>query len=70
MREEQEKMLDLWREGLQIAKEMFEQEMEEIRRSFEREIAGVYTTLDGLQEAFDRSENLDEQYVDDYEKLY
>ena len=70
MRSAQESVLDLWKEGLEVAKEMVEQTLKEIKRSYEEEIAGAYGSLEALKDAYDRENEIDEQYVDDYEKLY
>jgi len=39
-------------------------------KDFETAMSGAFGSLDYLQEAFDRQGELDENYLDDYDKLY
>lgn len=70
MRNSQTNLLSLWQNGLDIAKSMFEQSVNNAVTDFEEKISGAYGNLNGLQNAYDRKKELDKFYVDDYEKYY
>ena len=70
LREEQNNLLELWQNGLDQAKTIFETTIDNIVRRVETTISNSYGNLDELQKAYDRKKELGEFYVDDYEKYY
>ena len=70
LRNSQTNLLTLWQDGLDMAKQVFEQNIDNAVREFEEQVAGAYGDLNGLQAAYDRRKEIDNFYVDDYEKYY
>lgn len=70
LRNSQTNLLTLWQDGLDMAKQIFEQNIDNAVREFEEQVAGAYGDLNGLQAAYDRRKEIDDFYVDDYEKYY
>ena len=70
LRDSQTNLLTLWQNGLDMAKQVFEQNIDNAVREFEEQVAGAYGDLNGLQAAYDRRKEIDNFYVDDYEKYY
>ena len=70
LRNSQTNLLTLWQDGLDMAKQVFEQNIDNAVREFEEQVAGAYGDLNGLQAAYDRQKEIDNFYVDDYEKYY
>ena len=65
-----EAWLDSWEAELQGAADMYAETLEDIVRNFEDSIAGAMGSMTELQEAFDRKKEIDDVYLDDYEKIY
>lgn len=57
-------------EGLEAAADEFENRMNQIADSFSEAVAGIAGSIDNLLEQWERFEELDEQYLDDFEKTY
>ena len=70
MRSDVENVLQLWQEGLSKARDIFDQEMQWIQEDYEATFSELYNTADLLQSAFDRKKEINDEYVDDYEKYY
>lgn len=70
LRNSQTNLLTLWQDGLDMAKQVFEQNIDNAVREFEEQVAGAYGDLNSLQAAYDRQKEIDNFYVDDYEKYY
>lgn len=65
-----EEWLDSWREECQIAKNYYEDTLNQILRDFEDAVAGQFKNLSGLSEEFARKNEIADIYVEDYEKIY
>ena len=65
-----EAFMSSWEEALQASADRYAAAVDNIISEFEDSIAGLYGTLDELQEAFDRAQDLNSQYVEDYEQIY
>ena len=61
---------DAWQNALQAAADAFQHNVETIIQNFEKSIAGIYGSLEALEEAFDRQKEINERYLEDYEKTY
>lgn len=61
---------DSWQNALQAAADAFAASVETIVENFEKSVSGAYDSLDALQEAFDRQKEINERYLDTYEKTY
>lgn len=70
VRDNQQSLLDATAEGLEAATQLFQTEMDNIFETFENSMAGLYGTFSALQESFDQQKELDDWYLDDYEKIY
>ena len=70
MRSNVENVLQLWQDGLSKARDIFDQEMQWIQEDYEATFSELYNTADLLQSAFDRKKEINDEYVDDYEKYY
>lgn len=70
IRDTQENILSYWETALQMAQDMFTQAMEQSLQDYERSFAGMYVSLDRWGEAYDRRKEIQQQYVEDYEKYY
>lgn len=70
IRDTQENILSYWETALQMAQDMFDQAMEQSLQDYERSFAGMYVSLDRWGEAYDRRKEIQQQYVEDYEKYY
>lgn len=65
-----EEWLDSWREECQIAKDYYEDTLNQILQDFEDAVAGQFKNLSGLSEEFARKNEIADIYVEDYEKIY
>lgn len=65
-----EAFMSSWEEALQASADRYAAAVDNIISEFEDKIAGLYGTLDELQEAYDRASDLDSQYLEDYEQIY
>lgn len=70
LRTSQQNMLTLWETGLEQAKDMFEQALQDAVDTYETTIAGMYGTVDELEKAWDQQKKNDDFYVKDFEKYY
>ena len=68
--EAHENWLSSWEESVQQAMDMFEYALEGAIQNFEEKMSGAFGSLDYLSEAFDRKQQTDEQYLQDYDRLY
>lgn len=62
--------LDAWEAECEAARTTFEDTLESIITNFETKISGLASSLDMLNDAYERQSKVDEVYVDDYEKIY
>ena len=65
-----EAFMSSWEEALQASADRYAAAVDNIISEFEDTIAGLYGSLDELQEAFNRAQDLNSQYVEDYEQIY
>lgn len=70
LRTSEQNMLSLWETGLDQAKNMFEQALQDAVDVYESAIAGMYGTVDELEKAWDQQKKNDDFYVKDFEKYY
>lgn len=61
---------DSWQNALQAAADAFAASVDLIVENFEESVSGAYGSLDALQEAFDKQREINERYLEDYEKTY
>ena len=66
--------LDDWTSDLADAAEkvrdVFDDAIDAIVEKFDESVGGLFNNLGDLQEAFDQASTLDDQYVDDYKRVY
>ena len=65
-----EAFMSSWEEALQASADRYAQAVDNIIEEFSDKIAGLYGSLDELQEAYDRASDIDSQYLEDYEQIY
>lgn len=70
MDEAQQQWLDAWQAALEKAQELYTQAIENIIKKFDESISGLFGSLDYLQSAFDRANQIGDEYLKDFEKLY
>ena len=68
--EAHENWLSSWNDAVQTARDNFEYMLEGIIESFNEAMAGAFGNLDYLSDAFERKQETDEQYLQDYDRLY
>lgn len=66
----EQEFLDSWETALQTARDVFIANAELEMKDLEKQMAGTYGTIEEMQKSFDRSQEVDDRYLDDYEKLY
>ena len=69
-KESAEKITNLWQQELQLVKDEFDRTLKDSVKSFEKELSGIYGSLDEFAKAWDDYKKLDNFYVKDYEKYY
>ena len=69
MRNTNETILSLWEEGLQAFQEKFENRMEELVKEYENSFSSL-GDLGFMEGVYNRSKEISNQYVKDYEKYY
>lgn len=66
----EENFLDTWQEALERARNIFEEEMDNIVKEFEDGISPIYGSIEALQDAITRANELNDQYLNDADKTY
>lgn len=69
-RDAEENVLEVWQETLQRAHDIFEEEMDNIVKEFEDGISPIYGSIEALQDAITRANELNDQYLSDADKTY
>ena len=62
--------LDAYQASLEKAREIYEAEMEELQKDFEKSLTGIYGTFDLFDAAYERAKELKDNYLPEYEKIY
>ena len=70
VRDAEENFLDTWSEALERAHDIFEEEMDNIVKEFEDGISPIYGSIEALQDAITRANELNDQYLSDADKTY
>lgn len=70
MDEAQQQWLNAWQAALEKAQELYTQAIENIIKKFDESVSGLFGSLDYLQSAFDRANQVGDEYLKDFEKLY
>lgn len=66
----EENFLEAWQEALERARDIFEEEMDNIVKEFEDGISPIYGSIEALQDAITRANELNDQYLSDTDKTY
>lgn len=66
----EESFLDTWQEALERARDIFEEEMDNIVKEFEDGVSPIYGSIEALQDAITRVNELNDQYLSDTDKTY
>ena len=66
----QSEWLSSWEKTVQGATDIFSVEIENISDKLGKAISGMAGSLSVLQDQFDKANDINEEYVDDYEKIY
>ena len=59
-----------WENALQMAADAFSSSVENIAEEFSKAVSGIYDSLEEMQSAFERLQEVEERYLADYEKTY
>ena len=70
VREAQSKLNSDWQSALESAADAFQSAVERVTKTFEKAMSGIYGNFDAMSEAFDRSKEIGELYLEDYAKIY
>lgn len=65
-----ETYLSNFQDALDTAIDIFSDSVELAAEDFDKLLSPIYNTIDALQDAYDRQETVDNDYVQDYEKYY
>ena len=63
-------MQQSWVNALQVAQDEFVNNIDLIRKEMEMAMAGQYGTLENMQQEFDMQQQVDDRYLEQYEKAY
>lgn len=66
----EENFLDTWQEALERTRDIFEEEMDNIVKEFEDGVSPIYGSIEALQDAITRANELNDQYLSDTNKTY
>lgn len=66
----EENFLNTWQEALERAHDIFEEEMDNIVKEFEDGVSPIYGSIEALQDAITRANELNDQYLSDTDKTY
>ena len=70
LRESTEEFMGDWETALQAAADAFGEDVQQIAENFSEAVSGIYKNLEELQEAFDRQKEVNDRYLEGYEKTY
>lgn len=70
MQDAESEWMSSWTELLQAARDKFDDEMQESIRNFEKAVAGAAGSLEGLSDQMDLHAMVDDNYLEDYERIY
>ena len=65
-----EAFLTAWEEALQASRDAFLANVELELDLMEEKMAGAYGSFESMQEAFDRNSEINDRYLEDYERVY
>lgn len=70
LRELTENFQTTWADALQVVADAFESRVDQIIENFSESVSGIYKNLDELSEFMEREKEIDERYLDNFEKVY
>lgn len=70
LRELTENFQTTWADALQVVADAFESRVDQIVKNFSESVSGIYKNLDELSEFMEREKEIDERYLDNFEKIY
>ena len=65
-----DELLEAEKTALEQAKKNFEDSLKAMTDAFEKAMSGIYGNLEKLQAAYERQSEINERYVQDYERIY
>lgn len=65
-----EDFMSSWETALTAAADAFSASVDQITENFSESMGGMYKNLDELQEAFDKQKEINDRYLENYEKTY
>lgn len=68
--ESSENFYSSWQDALAAAADAFSASVNTVAENFSKAVSGIYSSIDTMIEAFDRQKELNERYLQDYQKLY
>lgn len=70
LRELTENFQTTWADALQVVADAFESRVDQIVENFSESVSGIYKNLNELSEFMEREKEIDERYLDNFEKVY
>lgn len=70
VQDNEQSLLDATSAALEARTQLFETEMNNIIKTFEDAMTGAYGTFSAMQESFDQQQEINDRYIEDYEKIY
>lgn len=70
LQDAQEDFMSNWEDALQAARDAFDNNVDNMVDDFSTKVGGLTGSIAALQEKWDQSKTLEEQYVPQYEKIY
>ena len=70
LRDAQEDFMSNWEDALQAARDAFDNNVDNMVDDFSTKVGGLTGSIAALQEKWDQSKTLEEEYVPQYEKIY
>lgn len=70
LRDAQEDFMSNWEDTLQAARDAFDNNVDNMVDDFSTKVGGLTGSIAALQEKWDQSKTLEEEYVPQYEKIY
>lgn len=70
LRELTENFQTTWADALQTVADAFESRVDQIVENFSESVSGIYKNLNELSEFMEREKEIDERYLDNFEKVY
>lgn len=66
----EEELMSRWQSSLQAAADALSDAVDQIMKTFEKAMSGLAESFDALQTKYDQQKEINDRYLDDYQKIY